>query len=66
MFITEFVTQLEMYLEMCCETCSALYHLDCVDPPLDYVPKEDCPICTAEFCKEVTDAKADLNNHVNR
>ena len=51
---------------LCCETCPAVYLLECVDPPFGYVPEEDCPVCTAEFCEGVTDAKADLNNHVDK
>jgi nucleosome-remodeling factor subunit BPTF len=32
---------------LCCETCPATFHLDCLDPPLTNVPKEDwiCAIC---------------------
>jgi nucleosome-remodeling factor subunit BPTF len=26
---------------LCCETCPAVYHLECVDPPLEDVPSED-------------------------
>ena len=34
---------------LCCETCSAVYHLGCVDPPLTEVPEDDwhCNICVA-------------------
>lgn len=34
---------------LCCETCSAVYHLACVDPPLEEVPDDDwlCSICRA-------------------
>ena len=30
----------------CCETCPAVYPLQCVDPPLEHVPQEDwqCPV----------------------
>ena len=43
----------------CCETCPAVYPLQCVDPPLEHVPQEDwqCPVCTAEFSKGETDCK---------
>ncbi len=36
---------------LCCETCSAVYHLGCVDPPLAEVPEEDwhCSICVAHM-----------------
>lgn len=32
---------------VCCETCSAVFHLDCVDPPLENVPAGDyqCNLC---------------------
>lgn len=34
---------------LCCETCPAVYHLACLDPPLKEVPNEDwtCAICKA-------------------
>ena len=34
---------------LCCETCSAVYHLACVDPPLEEVPDDDwlCSVCKA-------------------
>ena len=33
---------------LCCEMCPASYHLKCLDPPLDKVPRGDwhCPDCT--------------------
>lgn len=47
---------------LCCETCPAVYHLHCLDPPLENVPNEDwqCPICTAQQCKGVTDCISDV------
>lgn len=32
---------------LCCETCPAVFHLECVDPPLTDVPQEDwqCNLC---------------------
>jgi len=47
---------------LCCETCPAVYHLHCLDPPLEDVPNEDwqCPICTAQQCKGVTDCVSDV------
>jgi nucleosome-remodeling factor subunit BPTF len=47
---------------LCCETCPAVYHLHCLDPPLEHVPNEDwqCPICTAQLCKGVTDCISDV------
>ena len=34
---------------LCCETCSAVYHLTCVEPPLEEVPDDDwlCVVCRA-------------------
>ncbi|CAH1794354.1 unnamed protein product, partial [Owenia fusiformis] len=42
---------------LCCETCSATYHLQCVEPPLEEVPEEDwvCSVCKAHKLKGVTD-----------
>ncbi|KAL4240135.1 hypothetical protein ACF0H5_000929 [Mactra antiquata] len=42
---------------LCCETCSAVYHLTCVEPPLEEVPDDDwlCSICRAHQVKGVTD-----------
>ena len=44
---------------LCCDTCPAVYHLDCLDPPLDETPEDDwqCPLCTAQFCKGVGKAE---------
>ena len=32
---------------LCCETCPAVYHLACVNPPLAAVPEDDwhCVVC---------------------
>ena len=53
------VMRIYLLLCTCCETCPAVYHLQCVDPPLEHVPQEDwqCPVCTAEFSKGETDCK---------
>ncbi|XP_060074835.1 nucleosome-remodeling factor subunit NURF301-like [Ylistrum balloti] len=42
---------------LCCETCSAVYHLTCVEPPMEEVPEEDwvCGVCRAHKIKGVTD-----------
>ncbi|KAL0272292.1 UNVERIFIED_CONTAM: hypothetical protein PYX00_005328 [Menopon gallinae] len=42
---------------LCCETCPAVYHLECVDPPLTDVPEEDwqCNICRSHKTSGVTD-----------
>ncbi|KAK3089173.1 hypothetical protein FSP39_001446 [Pinctada imbricata] len=46
---------------LCCETCSAVYHLACVDPPMEEVPEEDwvCGVCKAHQVKGVTDCVSD-------
>ncbi|XP_051905887.1 nucleosome-remodeling factor subunit BPTF isoform X1 [Hippocampus zosterae] len=42
---------------LCCETCSAVYHLECVKPPLKEVPEDEwqCEICVAHQIPGVTD-----------
>lgn len=42
---------------LCCETCPAVYHLECVDPPLEEVPTEDwqCNICKSHSISGVND-----------
>uniref|UniRef100_A0A672T6H1 Bromodomain PHD finger transcription factor n=1 Tax=Sinocyclocheilus grahami TaxID=75366 RepID=A0A672T6H1_SINGR len=42
---------------LCCETCSAVYHLECVKPPLEEVPEDEwqCEICVAHNVPGVTD-----------
>uniref|UniRef100_A0A3B4H348 Nucleosome-remodeling factor subunit BPTF-like n=1 Tax=Pundamilia nyererei TaxID=303518 RepID=A0A3B4H348_9CICH len=42
---------------LCCETCSAVYHLECVKPPLEAVPEDEwqCEICVAHKVSGVTD-----------
>ncbi|KAL7890863.1 hypothetical protein AOLI_G00003390 [Acnodon oligacanthus] len=42
---------------LCCETCSAVYHLDCVRPPLREVPEEEwqCEVCVAHRVPGVCD-----------
>ncbi|GFR88529.1 nucleosome-remodeling factor subunit BPTF-like, partial [Elysia marginata] len=42
---------------LCCETCSAVYHLTCVEPPMQEVPEDDwlCSVCRAHQIKGVTD-----------
>ncbi|XP_061191322.1 nucleosome-remodeling factor subunit BPTF-like isoform X2 [Saccostrea echinata] len=46
---------------LCCETCSAVYHLACVEPPMEEVPEEDwvCTICKAHKVKGVTDCASE-------
>uniref|UniRef100_A0A1Q3FWI9 Putative nucleosome remodeling factor subunit n=1 Tax=Culex tarsalis TaxID=7177 RepID=A0A1Q3FWI9_CULTA len=42
---------------LCCETCPAVFHLECVDPPLIDVPSEDwqCNLCKLHKVSGVTD-----------
>lgn len=42
---------------LCCETCPAVFHLECVDPPMIDVPTEDwqCNICKSHQVSGVTD-----------
>ncbi|CAH0555321.1 unnamed protein product [Brassicogethes aeneus] len=47
---------------LCCETCPAVYHLECVDPPLVDVPVEDwqCGICRSHKVSGVVDCVLDI------
>ncbi|XP_030753207.1 nucleosome-remodeling factor subunit NURF301 isoform X3 [Sitophilus oryzae] len=47
---------------LCCETCPAVYHLECVDPPLVNIPEEDwqCGICRSHKVSGVVDCVLDL------
>ncbi|CAG2105775.1 unnamed protein product [Medioppia subpectinata] len=42
---------------LCCETCSAVFHLSCLDPPLIEVPNEEwiCTVCRGNYVNGVTD-----------
>ncbi|KAJ8002115.1 hypothetical protein DPEC_G00176460 [Dallia pectoralis] len=42
---------------LCCETCSAVYHLECVKPPLVEVPEDEwqCEVCAAHKVPGVAD-----------
>uniref|UniRef100_A0A8C8CNT6 Bromodomain PHD finger transcription factor n=1 Tax=Oncorhynchus tshawytscha TaxID=74940 RepID=A0A8C8CNT6_ONCTS len=42
---------------LCCETCSAVYHLECVKPPLVEVPEDEwqCEVCVAHKVPGVVD-----------
>ncbi|XP_061578241.1 nucleosome-remodeling factor subunit BPTF-like isoform X2 [Cololabis saira] len=42
---------------LCCETCSAVYHLECVKPPLQEVPEDEwqCEVCVAHKIPGVVD-----------
>uniref|UniRef100_A0A1A8F3K0 Bromodomain PHD finger transcription factor n=1 Tax=Nothobranchius korthausae TaxID=1143690 RepID=A0A1A8F3K0_9TELE len=42
---------------LCCETCSAVYHLECVKPPLQEVPEDEwqCEVCVAHKGPGVAD-----------
>lgn len=45
-----------------CENCSGVYHLACLDPPLDDVPEEDwqCYVCQANQVQGVSDCVGDM------
>ncbi|XP_033120164.1 nucleosome-remodeling factor subunit BPTF-like [Anneissia japonica] len=47
---------------ICCETCSAVYHLQCVDPNMTEVPDEDwlCEVCLAHKVPGVYDCLSDI------
>ncbi|GAB6020776.1 hypothetical protein CHUAL_003435 [Chamberlinius hualienensis] len=47
---------------LCCETCPAVYHLACVDPPMEEVPAEDwtCAVCKAHKVPGVNDCISDM------
>jgi len=55
---------------LCCETCPAVFHLECVDPPLADVPEEDwqCAVCRAHFQKGVNDCiiEAEMTGALSR
>lgn len=42
---------------LCCETCPAVFHLECVEPPLVDIPTEDwqCNLCKSHKVSGVTD-----------
>ena len=42
---------------LCCESCPAVFHLHCLNPPLENVPHGDwlCPLCTVDKVQGVTD-----------
>lgn len=42
---------------LCCESCTAVYHLDCLDPPLLDVPTEEwhCAVCVRNNVQGVAD-----------
>ncbi|XP_033215194.1 nucleosome-remodeling factor subunit NURF301 isoform X2 [Belonocnema kinseyi] len=47
---------------LCCETCPAVFHLECVEPPLVDVPTEDwqCGLCKAHKISGVVDCIPDV------
>uniref|UniRef100_A0A8C4T3U0 Bromodomain PHD finger transcription factor n=1 Tax=Erpetoichthys calabaricus TaxID=27687 RepID=A0A8C4T3U0_ERPCA len=47
---------------LCCETCSAVYHLECVKPPLEEVPEDEwqCEVCVAHKVPGVTDCITEI------
>uniref|UniRef100_A0A3P8XXV6 Bromodomain PHD finger transcription factor n=1 Tax=Esox lucius TaxID=8010 RepID=A0A3P8XXV6_ESOLU len=50
---------------LCCETCSAVYHLECVKPPLEEVPEDEwqCEICAAHKVPGVVDCLTEMQKN---
>ncbi|XP_072414952.1 nucleosome-remodeling factor subunit BPTF isoform X5 [Chiloscyllium punctatum] len=50
---------------LCCETCSAVYHLECVKPPLEEVPEDEwqCEICVAHKVCGVCDCVPEIQKN---
>lgn len=50
---------------LCCETCPAVFHLECVEPPLVDVPTEDwqCNVCKAHKVSGVVDCVPDVEKN---
>ncbi|XP_043941023.1 nucleosome-remodeling factor subunit BPTF isoform X2 [Protopterus annectens] len=50
---------------LCCETCSAVYHLECVKPPLVEVPEDEwqCEVCVAHKIPGVSDCIAEIQKN---
>ena len=48
---------------LCCELCPAVYHLECLEPPLTEVPDDEwlCPVCDKQNVKGVTDVLSELD-----
>uniref|UniRef100_A0A8C5F9H7 Bromodomain PHD finger transcription factor n=1 Tax=Gadus morhua TaxID=8049 RepID=A0A8C5F9H7_GADMO len=50
---------------LCCETCSAVYHLECVKPPLQEVPEDEwqCEVCVAHKVAGVVDCVPEVQRN---
>ncbi|KAG9470855.1 hypothetical protein GDO78_016589 [Eleutherodactylus coqui] len=50
---------------LCCETCSAVYHLECVKPPLEEVPEDEwqCEVCVSHKVSGVNDCIAEIQKN---
>ncbi|XP_069056009.1 nucleosome-remodeling factor subunit BPTF isoform X2 [Pleurodeles waltl] len=50
---------------LCCETCSAVYHLECVKPPLEEVPEDEwqCEVCVAHKVPGVHDCVPEIQKN---
>ncbi|XP_075207616.1 LOW QUALITY PROTEIN: nucleosome-remodeling factor subunit BPTF [Anomaloglossus baeobatrachus] len=50
---------------LCCETCSAVYHLECVKPPLVEVPEDEwqCEVCVAHKVSGVNDCVSEIQKN---
>lgn len=47
---------------LCCETCNAVFHLGCLEPPMKQIPAEEwvCPICKQNSVTGVSDCISDI------
>lgn len=47
---------------VCCETCPAVYHMECVEPPLHQLPRDawQCNLCKTHRISGVTDCLSDV------
>lgn len=50
---------------LCCETCPAVFHLECVDPPLSEIPNDDwqCSLCKINKVTGVSDCNLISEKH---
>ena len=52
---------------LCCDTCSAAFHLDCLKPPLEAIPQGDwsCPKCVRRMTAKAVRAAARAERTMN-
>ncbi|KAF4525586.1 hypothetical protein B566_EDAN018562 [Ephemera danica] len=50
---------------LCCETCPAVFHLECMDPPMEEVPPNDwqCSLCKAHQVPGVFDCASAIEKN---